>query len=346
MPTNKLVFLIFLILVFTVSSVYAFASRPPLDAVASSKAGWVTQSELDTALNRYIRQISRVSGGKPLSETELADLRQSTLNDLVYRKIFSAIAEKKKLLVYDSEVKERYDIVCTGLFDGNEEAFKKGLVEDGWTEVSYMHNLKEIVLSEKARALMMDNIEPEPSAVKAYYDSHKNEFTVSEIEIAHILISAPDTDLPERGLKSVRTVMIERGVAADSLDERVELEIKSRIDRLKSVRDSALAGTEFGELASRHSDDGSSVQGGYLGFVPKGRTVKSFEEAAFALKKGEVSDIVKTEFGLHIIKAISDTRERLQEFAEVEFTIAAKLRAENEANRLQDLEKKWKVVRN
>ena len=80
-----------------------------------------------------------------------------------------------------------------------------------------------------------------------------------------------------------------------------------------------------------------------MGWVSRGRTVKAFENAAFALKKGEISDIVTTEFGFHIIKALSEPRKRVQDFGEVEFTIASRIRAEREAEKLKALEKKWNV---
>ena len=70
------------------------------------------------------------------------------------------------------------------------------------------------------------------------------------------------------------------------------------------VRAAAFKGEDFAALARRHSQDqGSAVNGGDLGFVVRGQTIPAFEEAAFGLKPGQVSQVVETTFGFHVIKA-------------------------------------------
>ncbi|GAH31060.1 unnamed protein product, partial [marine sediment metagenome] len=74
---------------------------------------------------------------------------------------------------------------------------------------------------------------------------------------------------------------------------------RSEADRLlKEIQ----SGTDFAELAKKHSLCSSGKKGGSLGFFTRGKMVKEFEKAAFSLAKGELSNVVKTEFGYHIIK--------------------------------------------
>jgi parvulin-like peptidyl-prolyl isomerase len=333
-------FFIFLLMVQL--GVFGMARKPGPGVVAKSRAGEITEAELNQAVSRYIRQLQRLSPGKTFSPEEKSDLMKSTLTDIVIRKIFVKMAEKNDILVLDSDVRERYLIVCSGIFNNSEEEFNKALVADGWTETAYLANLKEIIIAERMRQKYIGEITVPAEAVRAYYDSHQDEYTVNEVDISHILVQVPRQDAPERGLKTVRTELLEKKVSPDSLDIKVEEEIQRRKQKIADLRDSAKTG-DFAELAKRYSDDSSAKQGGHLGKVKKGVMVKPFETAAFALKTGEISDVVQTEFGYHIIKAHQDPVSRLQDFKEVEFQIQSKLRALKEAALIEKLKKKWKV---
>lgn len=322
---------------------FGFSNRPDSSLAGESKAGVVTVQELSKAVERYIKQMKRISPDKVFSAAEMAEVENSTLSDLLLRSIFKKMAEKEKLTLLDSEVKERYYIVCSGLFDNDEKAFTQSLVEDGWTEAEYFQNLREIIISEKMRAQVTTGCDISEQDARDYYQTHLAEFTVEEAELAHILITAPDRDAPERGLKTIRTELLEKGVSADSLDKAVARELEARHMKTLGLLDSLKRGADFADLARRYSEDGTNSQGGALGWVAKGRMVKAFEDAGFALKQGEVSGIVRTEFGFHLIKSLSATRTRVQDLSEVEPAISARLRADCEANALERLEKKWAV---
>lgn len=140
---------------------------------------------------------------------------------------------------------------------------------------------------------------------KLYYEKHRDEFKTPEmVRVRHILVRA-DKKASEEAKKKAR--------------EKAE-------DLLRKVR----AGEDFAKLASESSEDaGTKSRGGDLGFLRRGRMGPDFEKAAFSLKPGEVSDLVETQYGFHIIKSeekkeslaepYDKVRERAREKAFAEF---------------------------
>ena len=125
---------------------------------------------------------------------------------------------------------------------------------------------------------VVDKIAIPENELKSYYDSHQEEFKTPEmVRARHILIR----------------------VSPSSTDQ----EKKKAREKTEEILAKIKKGEDFEKLATQFSEDpGSKQRGGDLGFFPRGRMVKSFEDAAFSLKPGEVSGIVETQFGFHIIK--------------------------------------------
>jgi peptidyl-prolyl cis-trans isomerase D len=138
------------------------------------------------------------------------------------------------------------------------------------------------------------NITATPQELQSYYDQHKQQFQVKErVKVAHILIT------PKPG----------KDGKPDDAAARAKAE-----DLLKQLK----AGANFAELAKTNSEDpGSGASGGELGFITRGMTVPEFEKAAFALNPGQLSDLVHTSFGYHIIKSEQKESAHAQPFDEV-----------------------------
>jgi peptidyl-prolyl cis-trans isomerase C len=158
------------------------------------------------------------------------------------------------------------------------------------------------------------------AAMHAYYDAHKADY--EQIHVRHILIRMHGSTVPVKpGEKDLSE--------AEALAKTQDLE-----KRLQ-------AGEDFAKLAGAESDDTSSTNGGDLGAVPRGRMVPSFDEAAFKLAPGQISQPVKSQFGYHIIKV--DSKET-KSFDDMKPEIEKKMRPEEAKKAMDALEKSTKVV--
>ncbi|TMU87198.1 foldase [Bacillus sp. BHET2] len=151
----------------------------------------------------------------------------------------------------------------------SDEAFNEALASSGSNLESVKGNIRSFLLTEK---LLKDRISITEDQIKEYFETNKDTFAQQEqIEASHILVD----------------------------DEKTAQEVKKKIDD----------GGDFAELAKEYSSDTSNAEsGGELGYFGKGEMVTEFDDKAFAMKKGEISDPVKTEFGYHIIK-VTDKKE-------------------------------------
>ena len=138
--------------------------------------------------------------------------------------------------------------------------------------------------------------------VKLYYQSHIDQYKLEDrAHVAHILF---------------KTVGMTDAEAA---------EVKKKAD---DVLNKAKHGGNFADLAKQYSEDTSKDKGGDLGWIVRGQTVPEFEAAAFSLPKGSISDLVKTQYGFHIIQVIDRESARTQTLDEVKATIVNQLQQE------------------
>ena len=142
--------------------------------------------------------------------------------------------------------------------------------------------------------------------LQSYYDQHRDEYRVpEEVKVRHILIKTP---LPAPGQKEDEKALAEARAKAE--------------DVLKQVK----AGGDFAKLAEKYSEDTSAKEGGDLGWIGRGRTVPEFEKVAFSLPKGQISDLVKSSYGFHIIQVEDKHQPHLKSLAEVKSEITDKVK--------------------
>lgn len=147
-------------------------------------------------------------------------------------------------------------------------------------------------------AKLAAEVQVTPQELQSYYTQHRDEYQMPEqVKVSHILIKTP---LPG---------------AYGKVDEKGVEEARTKAeDVLKQIK----AGGDFAKLAEKYSDDpGSAKQGGALGWIGRGRNVPEFEKAAFSLGNGQISDLVKSSYGFHIIKGGEKQQAHLRTMEEV-----------------------------
>ena len=160
---------------------------------------------------------------------------------------------------------------------GGEENARTALAAQNITEEAFRKELEKGArvnkLVEQACSSVPDPTEEE---VTACYEARKDEFvTPHEVLCQHILVKTAEDDIPEA--KS------------------------AAFEKIRAIRERVVAGGDFAAEAKANSDCPSGAEGGSLGWFGRGMMVPEFDKAAFEMKKGEVSDIVTTQFGYHII---------------------------------------------
>ena len=189
-----------------------------------------------------------------------------------------------------------------------------------------------------------------PEAMQAYYRTQKNSYSVAEKKSIAVLVAdqekmAATLQIPDEQLRTaydhnkdhfrtaervkVRHILLK---TSDKPPADVEKIKAKALDILKQVK----SGGNFADLAKKYSEDpGSAVKGGDLDWVVRGQTVKNFETAAFALKPNQISDLVTTEYGFHILQVLEKQDAKLQPFEEVKGQLATEMRKSVVFDRMQ-----------
>jgi peptidyl-prolyl cis-trans isomerase C len=205
----------------------------------------------------------------------------------------------------------------------NEEAFQKALKDRGMTADSLRGDARVDLSVNKLMEVEVATVAgPSEADAKAFYDKNPTEFQVKEsVRASHILIRVDE-----------------------KADDATKKKAKAEIDEvLKKVK----AGGDFAKLAQEHSQDGSAAQGGDLNYFGKGDMVPEFDKVAFELKPGQTSDVVKTNFGYHIIKVVDHKPGRAVPFEEAQVKIKEFLgqqkKKEHASSFIEALKKKSKI---
>ena len=216
----------------------------------------------------------------------LKQLRAEAMDLMIEQELVKQAAEEAGIEA-DREAVDAQIQDLRAVFDSDDQ-FRMKLEADGYTEESFRRHIERmtagIVYLERIRA---DASDVRDAEVEAFYAENEYRLTLPEqVRVRHILL---------------------KWKPLGTQDDRAAIR-----EQMQPVLKRARAGEDFAALATEYSEDSATkVNGGDTGFFPRGTMVPAFEEAAFALQPGEVSDPVDTVFGVHILKLEERTEPRL-----------------------------------
>lgn len=204
-------------------------------------------------------------------------------------------------------------------------------------------------------------IQPDEEKIKEFYEQNKSRYMTQESRSVKALriraaavVPAPEVSEAER------RAFFDRNVGRYQVDERVrashiilmtmgksEEEVKKVEAKANEVLQKVKAGGDFAELAKQYSEDpGNKDKGGDLGWVVRGQMVPAFEQATFALQPNQISDVVKTEYGYHIIKVHERDRAHMKSYDEVKDQIGQEIAQERQqVERMRKMDEAVAVAR-
>ncbi len=234
----------------------------------------IPQDAIQFELERLVRFYAEHGMSQEQIKAQLPALVQKATEQAIGTKLLMDEASKLDLPVSDAELDEQVAKIVEQV--GGEEAFRQALQQQNTSEDAFREQLRRgrrvDKLIEKAVAGEPDPTEAE---IEAYFNGHQDEFAKGERVLAqHILIS-PDGD------------------TQTSKDEA-----KAKIG---TIRERVLEGKSFADEAAAHSMCPSGKEGGSLGWFSRGMMVPEFDAAAFSMNVGDVSDVIETQFGYHLI---------------------------------------------
>jgi peptidyl-prolyl cis-trans isomerase C len=244
--------------------------------VAVVNASVITQEDFDNEMSRIQRQL--LSMGKPPTDSQLSAIRKQVLENLINVELLYQQSQKEGIKVDEAAINQQLSTL-KGRFTSEAE-FTAALGKMNMSEAALKSRLKrEMAIQQFIEKEFAQKVTVSEEEIKAYYDGHPDSFKQPEqVQASHILIKVDP-----------------------QMDESQKAEARKK---LEGVKQKLQKGEDFVSLAKEFSQCPSSSKGGDLGYFRRGQMVKPFEEAAFALKPGEVSDIVETRFGYHLIKVI------------------------------------------
>lgn len=263
--------------------------NPAHTKVAVVNGSVITQDEFDREMGRVRQQIA--GAGRAVDDTQLATIKKDLLERLINRELLFQETQKRGIRVQEQVVSQQMKAI-RDRFPSDDE---------------YKKALKGMDLSEpQVRSQIVKGLAIQEFVSKQF----EEKATISAEESRDYYAKNPDAfKQPEQVRASHILIMVDPKADQAKKDEARE--------KMAQIQQRLKKGDDFAALAKDLSECPSSEKGGDLGYFGRGQMVKPFEDKAFAMKPGEVSDIVETDVGYHLIKVAEKKPETTVAYEEI-----------------------------
>lgn len=270
------------------------------DVAAIVNGEEISKAELEAQVNRLMEQSPEMFKGEE-GESRLVEFKRQLLDNMINNVLVRQAAAERGIEVTDEEVNAQIDDLKAGF--PTEDDFNKALSDANLTVEDLKQQLRDQLATQRLMEELVGDDEVTDEEIAKYYEDNKAKFEEqSSTRASHILFDKDDKATAEKVLAEVK------------------------------------GGAAFDELAKKHSKDaGSAAQGGDLGWSDPARPfVAEFQAALDKLEVGEISDLVETEYGWHIIKVDETRDERTKPLDEVRDQIEAAILQQRNTTAYQD----------
>ena len=263
--------------------------------------------DFDSAVQNFIK--SQNIGGS-LTDEQTQQLHQIVLDGLIGSELLYQKAQSIPIEVSSTEVEQT---VAQARASMGDEAFESELNRRLMSEKDLQRLIKQnLTVQRMIQDVIVSRVDVSEQEIEQFYNQHQSDMKKPErVEASHILVKSSASDSDAQKAEARRKIQ--------EAEKRVQ------------------SGEDFASLARQFSDDGTASNGGRLGEIQRGQTVPTFEEAAFKLHEGEVSGVVESPYGFHIIKVTKRENGASASLNEAHDTIAQFLKQKKAQDAIEDM---------
>ena len=245
------------------------------------------------------------------------NIKTQLVENFIIRTILDAEIEKRNIQATEKEINEAIEKIKASI--PPDKKLEDFLKSNKVTMEKFKNSLASDIKVKKIVMMELGNkAKPTEKEIKKFYNDNSDKFTIPEnVHVRHILLTINEKD-----------------------DDKIKSEKKEKIENL---RKQIIGGADFAEVAAKNSDCPSKQNGGDLGAIRKGQTVKPFEDAAFSQEKNVIGPVITTDYGYHIIQVLEHNPSKKITLEEVEEKISNYLEQQKQNDAFAALMKKLRA---